>query len=92
MSLRPSSAARKNGYKKAVSGDEARRKREEKLVQIRKSKRLDSLKKRRNGSLLNDNAHLHHLQPKVFLFPCLLIFHFSFFLFFFCMLIRATVV
>ncbi|KAI6685153.1 hypothetical protein NL676_031066 [Syzygium grande] len=65
MSLRPSSAARKNGYKKAVSGDEARRKREEKLVQIRKSKRLDSLKKRRNGSLLNDNAHLHHLQPKL---------------------------
>ncbi|XP_056165373.1 importin subunit alpha-4-like isoform X2 [Syzygium oleosum] len=65
MSLRPSSAARKNGYKKAVSGDEARSKREEKLVQIRKSKRLDSLKKRRNGSLLIDNAHLHHLQPKL---------------------------
>ncbi|XP_030521001.2 importin subunit alpha-4-like isoform X1 [Rhodamnia argentea] len=65
MSLRPTSATRQNGYKKGVSLDEARRKREEKLVQIRKNKKQDSLKKRRDGSLLNDNARLHHVQPKL---------------------------
>ncbi|KAF8039310.1 hypothetical protein BT93_B1752 [Corymbia citriodora subsp. variegata] len=65
MSLRPSSSTRRNGYKKGVSGDDARRKREEELVQIRKDKRRDNLKKRRNWSLLNDNAHFHHLQAKL---------------------------
>ncbi|KAI6685149.1 hypothetical protein NL676_031062 [Syzygium grande] len=62
MPQRPSSATRKNGYKKGVSGGEERRKREEELMQIRKSKRLE---KRRNGSLPNDNARLHHLQPEL---------------------------
>ncbi|KAF8023775.1 hypothetical protein BT93_F1079 [Corymbia citriodora subsp. variegata] len=65
MSPRRSSATRKNAYKKGVSGDEARRNREEKSVPIRKDKGLDSLKKRRNRSLLHDNAQLHHLQAKL---------------------------
>jgi hypothetical protein len=52
MSLRPSARVevRKKGYKLAVDADEARRKREEGMVEIRKSKREDSLlKKRREG-------------------------------------------
>lgn len=52
MSLRPSARteARKSSYKKAVDADEARRKREDNMVEIRKSKREESLlKKRRDG-------------------------------------------
>lgn len=41
---------RKKGYKLAVDADEARRKREDQLVKIRKNKREESLlKKRREG-------------------------------------------
>lgn len=52
MSLRPNARVevRKKGYKLAVDADEARRKREDNMVEIRKSKREESLlKKRRDG-------------------------------------------
>jgi importin subunit alpha-1 len=52
MSLRPNARAevRKKGYKLAVDAEEARRKREDNLVEIRKNKRDESLlKKRREG-------------------------------------------
>lgn len=55
MSLRPSTRAevRKKGYKTGVDADEARRRREDNLVEIRKNKREDNLlKKRREGLLL----------------------------------------
>jgi hypothetical protein len=53
MSLRPSARAegRMKAYKLAVDATEARRKREDGMVEIRKSKRDESLqKKRREGS------------------------------------------
>lgn len=52
MSLRPSTRneARKKAYKTGVDAEEARRRREDNLVEIRKSKREDNLlKKRREG-------------------------------------------
>uniref|UniRef100_A0A5B6Z4Y8 Importin subunit alpha n=1 Tax=Davidia involucrata TaxID=16924 RepID=A0A5B6Z4Y8_DAVIN len=55
MSLRPNSRTevRKKSYKTGVDGDEARRRREDNLVEIRKNKREDNLlKKRREGLLL----------------------------------------
>ncbi|KAK9136656.1 hypothetical protein Sjap_007250 [Stephania japonica] len=54
MSLRPNSRTdlRKKSYKSGVDGDEARRRREDNLVEIRKNKREDSLlKKRREGAM-----------------------------------------
>ncbi|XP_021691613.2 importin subunit alpha-4 isoform X2 [Hevea brasiliensis] len=65
MSLRPSSRteARKKSYKSGVDGDEARRRREDNLVEIRKSKREDSLlKKRREGLLLLQSQNLSELS------------------------------
>ncbi|XAR49250.1 hypothetical protein NMG60_11032377 [Bertholletia excelsa] len=55
MSLRPGSRTevRKKSYKTGVDADEARRRREDNLVEIRKNKREDNLlKKRREGILL----------------------------------------
>lgn len=52
MSLRPSTKteARRNRYKVAVDAEEGRRRREDSMVNIRKSKREESLlKKRREG-------------------------------------------
>jgi len=52
MSLRPNSRTevRRNRYKVAVDADEGRRRREDNMVEIRKSKREESLlKKRREG-------------------------------------------
>ncbi|CAI7931342.1 unnamed protein product [Closterium sp. NIES-54] len=52
MSLRPNARteARKSAYKQAVNADEARRRREDNMVEIRKSKREESLlKKRKEG-------------------------------------------
>ena len=52
MSLRPNARTevRRNRYKVAVDADEGRRRREDNLVEIRKSKREESLlKKRREG-------------------------------------------
>lgn len=56
MSLRPSNRTevRKKSYKIGVDADEARRRREDNLVEIRKNKREDNLlKKRREGLLLH---------------------------------------
>ncbi|KAI4374058.1 hypothetical protein MLD38_012101 [Melastoma candidum] len=55
MSLRPSTRTevRKKSYKVGVDADDARRRREDNLIEIRKNKREDSLlKKRREGLLL----------------------------------------
>ncbi|PSS18969.1 Importin subunit alpha-4 like [Actinidia chinensis var. chinensis] len=55
MSLRPNSRTevRKKSYKTGVDADEARRRREDNLVEIRKNKREDNLlKKRREGMIL----------------------------------------
>lgn len=52
MSLRPSARTevRRNRYKVAVDAEEGRRRREDNMVEIRKSKREESLqKKRREG-------------------------------------------
>lgn len=52
MSLRPGTRteARKKSYKVGVDADEARRRREDTMVEIRKNKREDNLlKKRREG-------------------------------------------
>ncbi|KAI8555472.1 hypothetical protein RHMOL_Rhmol05G0175200 [Rhododendron molle] len=59
MSLRPNSRAevRKKSYKLGVDGDEARRRREDNLVEIRKNKREDNLLKKRREGLSN-----HHPQ------------------------------
>uniref|UniRef100_A0A175YDN3 IBB domain-containing protein n=1 Tax=Daucus carota subsp. sativus TaxID=79200 RepID=A0A175YDN3_DAUCS len=56
MSLRPSARTevRRNRYKVAVDADEGRRRREDNMVEIRKSKREESLlKKRREGLQAN---------------------------------------
>ncbi|XP_021734485.1 importin subunit alpha-4-like [Chenopodium quinoa] len=61
MSLRPNSRTevRKKSYKLGVDADEARRRREDNLVEIRKNKREDNLlKKRREGMILQS-----HPQP-----------------------------
>ncbi|KAK2645001.1 hypothetical protein Ddye_020196 [Dipteronia dyeriana] len=59
MSLRPSerTEVRRNRYKVAVDADEGRRRREDNMVEIRKTKREESLlKKRREGLLPNQFA------------------------------------
>ncbi|KAL5783754.1 hypothetical protein ACOSP7_008783 [Xanthoceras sorbifolium] len=61
MSLRPSTRTevRKKGYKSGVDAEEARRRREDNLVEIRKNKREDNLlKKRREGLLLHQSQQL----------------------------------
>ncbi|XP_058190010.1 importin subunit alpha-4-like isoform X2 [Rhododendron vialii] len=61
MSLRPNSRTevRKKSYKTGVDADEARRRREDNLVEIRKNKREDNLlKKRREGSNLHQSQQL----------------------------------
>ncbi|OMP09363.1 Armadillo [Corchorus olitorius] len=61
MSLRPSTRTevRKKGYKTGVDAEEARRRREDNLVEIRKNKREDNLlKKRREGLLLQSQQPL----------------------------------
>jgi hypothetical protein len=53
MSLRPNARAevRKKAYKVSVDADEARRKREDNLVEIRKNKREENLLKKRKEGL-----------------------------------------
>lgn len=53
MSLRPSARTevRRNRYKVAVDADEGRRRREDNMVEIRKSKREESLQKKRREGL-----------------------------------------
>lgn len=57
MSLRPGSRTevRKKGYKIGVDAEEARRRREDNLVEIRKNKREDNLLKKRREGLLNES-------------------------------------
>ena len=49
MSLRPTSRAdaRKKGFKKGIDADDARRKREDNIVELRKTKRDENLQKKR---------------------------------------------
>jgi importin subunit alpha-6/7 len=49
MSLRPESRAdrRKKGFKKGIDADDARRKREDNIIELRKSKRDENLQKKR---------------------------------------------
>lgn len=60
MSLRPSTRTevRKKAYKTGVDADEARRRREDNLVEIRKNKREDNLLKKRREGLLLQSQHL----------------------------------
>ncbi|CAN4110939.1 unnamed protein product [Withania somnifera] len=60
MSLRPSARTevRKKSYKIGVDADEARRRREDNLVEIRKSKREDNLLKKRREGLLFQSQQL----------------------------------
>ncbi|GMI88870.1 importin alpha isoform 4 [Hibiscus trionum] len=60
MSLRPGTRTevRKKSYKTGVDAEEARRRREDNLVEIRKNKREDNLLKKRREGLL-----LHSQQP-----------------------------
>lgn len=63
--LRPSTRTevRKKGYKTGVDAEEARRRREDNLVEIRKNKREDNLlKKRREGLLLQSQPLLDASQ------------------------------
>ena len=53
MSLRPNAKTevRRNRYKVAVDAEEGRRRREDNMVEIRKSKREESLQKKRREGL-----------------------------------------
>lgn len=65
MSLRPTTRTdvRKKSYKTGVDADEARRRREDNLVEIRKNKREDNLlKKRREGLFLQSQQSLDPAQ------------------------------
>ncbi|KAL3843551.1 hypothetical protein ACJIZ3_000954 [Penstemon smallii] len=65
MSLRPNSRTdvRKKTYKTGVDAEEARRRREDNLVEIRKNKREDSLLKKRREGLLNGTQNTAQLFP-----------------------------
>nr|GME14208.1 importin subunit alpha [Ipomoea batatas] len=78
MSLRPNARteARRSRYKVAVDSDDGRRRREENMVEIRKSKREESLlKKRREGlqpqQLHNSTAPAPHIAKKLESLPAL---------------------
>ncbi|XP_031101329.1 importin subunit alpha-like [Ipomoea triloba] len=63
MSLRPNARteARRSRYKVAVDSDDGRRRREENMVEIRKSKREESLLKKRRDGL--QPQQLHNFTP-----------------------------
>lgn len=65
MSLRPGNRtdSRKKAYKVGVDADEARRRREDNLVEIRKNKREDNLLKKRREGILNGFPQPPHLFP-----------------------------
>ncbi|KAK4743557.1 hypothetical protein SAY87_001558 [Trapa incisa] len=68
MSLRPNARTevRRNRYKASVDADEGRRRREDSLVEIRKSRKEESLqKKRREGLQAAQQQQLSSLQPSV---------------------------
>ncbi|KAF5752163.1 importin subunit alpha-1 isoform X1 [Tripterygium wilfordii] len=64
MSLRPSARTevRRNRYKVAVDADEGRRRREDNLVEIRKSKREENLQKKRREGLAQAQPFATPLQ------------------------------
>ena len=53
MSVCDRTANRKGAFKKTVTSDDCRRKREEKMVSVRKNKREEKLRKRRNMKAQN---------------------------------------
>ncbi|WMV31759.1 hypothetical protein MTR67_025144 [Solanum verrucosum] len=76
MSLRPNSRteARRSRYKVAVDAEEGRRRREDNMVEIRKSKREESLLKKRREGLLQaqqfpSTAAVSHLDKKLETLP-----------------------
>ena len=87
MSLRPNARteSRRNRYKVAVDADKGRRRREDNMVQIRKSKREESLhKKRREGLKDQDHQfptlHTSTARKKVYFYsPFFLDFRFAIF-------------
>ena len=74
MSLRPNARTevRRNRYKVAVDADEGRRRREDNMVEIRKSKREESLQKKRREGLQAQQfpaaAHTSTVEKKVSFF------------------------
>ncbi|RDX59020.1 Importin subunit alpha-2, partial [Mucuna pruriens] len=64
MSLRPNARTevRRNRYKVAVDADEGRRRREDNMVEIRKSKREESLQKKRRDGLQSQSQFPAPLQ------------------------------
>ena len=56
MSARQKQDQRKKEFKKTISADEARRKREEASIELRKSKKDEQLQKRRNHGPAGDDA------------------------------------
>jgi Importin beta binding domain len=58
MSLRPEPRAdrRKKGFKKGIDPEDARRKREDNIIELRKSKRDESLQKKRAVSSMGGAA------------------------------------
>ncbi|KAI3885493.1 hypothetical protein MKX03_030569 [Papaver bracteatum] len=71
MSLRPTSRAevRKKSYKTGVDSDDARRRREDNLIEIRKNKREDNLLKKRREGLLQFQQSSSSNDPKSLLIP-----------------------
>lgn len=65
MSLRPGTRVevRKKGYKTGVDVEEARRRREDNLVEIRKNKREDNLLKKRREAILLAASAAPSLDP-----------------------------
>jgi len=67
MSLRPNARTevRRNRYKVAVDADEGRRRREDNMVEIRKSKREESLQKKRREGLQAQQQFPTPLQTSI---------------------------
>jgi len=67
MSLRPNARTevRRNRYKVAVDADEGRRRREDNMVEIRKSKREESLQKKRREGLQTQQQFPTPLQTSI---------------------------
>lgn len=92
MSLRPNNRAdvRKKGYKIGVDAEEARRRREDNMVEIRKNKREDNLLKKRREGLLNNNFQQLQQQfpldpsqsPAVVEKKVIVVYHYRFYLVF----------
>ncbi|CAN8274973.1 unnamed protein product [Cochlearia groenlandica] len=65
MSLRPSARTevRRNSYKVSVDADEGRRRREDNMVEIRKTKREENLQKKRREGLLQSTQQTTQFSP-----------------------------